>query len=501
MSVTEFFSNYKNHPVLFVGTGVSLRYLKSSFTWDGLLSHIATQLYGSDERYLDIKARNFSNGEYDYAEIAEKIGNDLEIEAENDRNGKYKNINDIFYQRLRDRRNPVPRIKLLIASLLSSTQRKENIENEIDELVKARKNIAAVITTNYDKLIEEVFDFNPLIGNNLLLSETYGSIYKIHGCTEFPDEIVINSSDYSKFNEKYHLIRAQLLSIFLQNPIVFLGYSIGDKNIRNIIETIFMYVEPNSEQAEKVKSNFLLVEYKEAVTEVKIEDHEIETSSGLRIRINKICTDNYAEIYKNIANLQLKVSAMDIRKVQSIVKEIKSGGNIQVSITEDLDKISNSEKILAIGTEKTIQYQYQTATELLKNYFKTIEESNQKSISLIEKYTIASTQYFPVFGFLTVCPQIDKDNTLKSQQEKKITDFLGIIRGQIPAHSHTTINDILQDNTIVSSKKFRTIFNAVMNDRVSISDCENYLKSSIIDKNSSQYRQLLCAYDFKKYKN
>ena len=45
----EFISEFKNHPVLFVGTGLSLRYLKHSYTWDGLLEHISYELTGNDE--------------------------------------------------------------------------------------------------------------------------------------------------------------------------------------------------------------------------------------------------------------------------------------------------------------------------------------------------------------------------------------------------------------------------------------------------------------------
>lgn len=36
MHIGDFIKNFTNHPVLFVGTGLSLRYLENSFTWDGL---------------------------------------------------------------------------------------------------------------------------------------------------------------------------------------------------------------------------------------------------------------------------------------------------------------------------------------------------------------------------------------------------------------------------------------------------------------------------------
>jgi len=36
MNIIDFIKKYKNHPILFIGTGMSLRYLKNSYTWDNL---------------------------------------------------------------------------------------------------------------------------------------------------------------------------------------------------------------------------------------------------------------------------------------------------------------------------------------------------------------------------------------------------------------------------------------------------------------------------------
>ena len=55
MDIFEFVSSYKNHPVLFVGTGLSLRYLNNSFNWEGLLKYVAIDLYGTDEKFYDMK--------------------------------------------------------------------------------------------------------------------------------------------------------------------------------------------------------------------------------------------------------------------------------------------------------------------------------------------------------------------------------------------------------------------------------------------------------------
>ena len=127
-------------------------------------------------------------------------------------------------------------------------------------------------------MIEQLFSFNPLIGNDILLSNPYGSVYKIHGCVSQPEKIIITERDYVEFEQKYELIRAQLLSLFIHNPIIFIGYNIGDKNIKDILKTVFSYVDYNSDTARKVRDNFLLIEYEKDSKNVEVLEHDIDYS-------------------------------------------------------------------------------------------------------------------------------------------------------------------------------------------------------------------------------
>lgn len=261
MNITEFIARFRNHPVLFVGTGVSLRYLKNSYTWDGLLKKISFEITNNEEQYFDIKSNHQSNSVYDYSAIAYDIEKDFNstLKQDKERNGKFKDINNIFYENMKNEKN-ISRFKIYISQLFKDLYYRPEVEEELRVLKKAKKNIGSIITTNYDRLIEDIFDFKPLVGNEILLSNSYGSVYKIHGCITKPEKIIISNKDYKVFNDKYELIRAQLLSLFIHNPIIFIGYNVGDDNIKKILKTIFTYVEPNTEQANKIRSNFLLVE-------------------------------------------------------------------------------------------------------------------------------------------------------------------------------------------------------------------------------------------------
>ena len=497
MNINEFIGNYRNHPVLFIGSGFSFRYLKHTYTWNDLLSTVCEDLCGNDEMYLDIKARCTNNGICSYDKIATEIEKLFNDELEKDRNGKFVEINDAFYDNMRQGVT-LSRFKIYIAKLVNSVDIKAEMSEEINELKKARKNIGSIITTNYDKLIESIFEFKPLVGNVILLSNPYGSVYKIHGCVDDISRIIITENDYKLFDDRYELIRAQLLSLFIHNPIIFMGYSMGDENIKKVMKTIFSYVPNDTSVAENIRKNFLLVEYEKGSKNTEITDHDIVVK-GTNIRINKLKTDDYLSLYKSLASINLPISAMDVRKVQTIVKEIYAGGSIKVMITENIDDMKNSDRILAIGSSKTIQYQFMTTSEMIYNYFKIIEESDSSLISLINKQRISDNQYFPIFAFSTICDKIENVEGLKSIQKNNLEKYIQE-KCLKYINNHNKIDKILSDTTIAPSYKHLAMMYSVFYNKISLDELKIFLQNvPLEDKKTTDSRRLLCLYDMKMY--
>ena len=116
MNIKEFISKYQNHPVLFVGTGVSLRYLKNSYTWDSLLKKIAFDLKGNNEYYLDLKAscEIDDSGKYSFELLASKLEEEFNKLLIADRNGSFKAINDVFYEKMENEDKNISRFKIYI---------------------------------------------------------------------------------------------------------------------------------------------------------------------------------------------------------------------------------------------------------------------------------------------------------------------------------------------------------------------------------------------------
>ena len=497
MDIKDFISRYRNHPVLFIGSGLSMRYIQTSYTWDGLLKKIASEINPNPEYFWDLKADNMHGDYVIYEKVATNLEKDFNELLKHHRNGKFAEINNIFYKNM-EKGKKVSRFKIYISTLLKDIRIKDSVEAEISELKKARKNVSSIITTNYDQMVESIFSFNPLIGNNILLSNPYGSVYKIHGCVTAPETIIITEEDYKVFDKKYELIRAQLLSLFVHNPIIFLGYSIGDRNIKDLLKTIFSYVDYNSPEAKKIRDNFLLVEHDSESMNHEVVEHDIDMDNQT-IRINKIKTDDFTSIYQAIASLLLPVSAMDIRKVQNVYHYICEGGDIKVSFTDDLDKLDNADKVLVVGSKKKITYVYTTASSIMANYFQIIDEENIQVLELINKQKIQSNQYFPVFAFSRIYHEICNVDTLKIRQKDKIETILHNAKPCCKG-IHDTPTSLLNDDKIPNTYKVTEMVCSIMNGTMDLNSVETYLRHSTNDyKGTTNYRKILCAYDLKKY--
>lgn len=478
--------------------------MKNSYSWENLLKAIAFEIKGNNEYFHDLKGQVYDKktDKYDFMRLASLLQQEFNKVASTteNRNGKFKDINDEYYKKA-DEGISSDKFKIYISYLLKDLELKEDKEEEIEIIKQLSKNISSIITTNYDQLVERITQFDPLVGNNILLSNPYGSVYKIHGSIEEPEGLVFTTEDYDDFDDRYDLIRAQLISIFVHNPIIFIGYSVNDINIKKILSTIYKYVQLNSPEADRIRNNFLLVEYTKGSDSLEVLDHDIDID-GNTIRINKIKTDNYMDIYKAIEGLSLPVTAYQVKRVLDTVKEITSGGSIKVSIAEDIDDLKNSEKILAISpvTNTKIEYTYKEPSQLIEDYFDILHKKDESLIKLIDDMKISKPHWFPIYGFSSIYNGLSKLTVLQQQQDRKIDDLIKTINcDKYLTLNFSTIDEVLKTTEVAESYKIDCIFCLIYHDKINLPDLEGYLRSFNSNRESN-FKKLLCLYDQKKYK-
>ena len=135
-------------------------------------------------------------------------------------------------------------LKISIANYLQNLNGNWLIDNEYAEEIKLLNNlnVDGIITTNWDTLLEQLLpDYKVYIGQDELLfcnPQSIGEIYKIHGCASSPESMILTQEDYESYNSKNAYLAAKLITIFIEHPIIFIGYSLADSNVRAILGSI-----------------------------------------------------------------------------------------------------------------------------------------------------------------------------------------------------------------------------------------------------------------------
>lgn len=99
-----------------------------------------------------------------------------------------------------------------------------------------------VITTNYDTLLEDKLN-NPskydlvVKEEDLAYSQSDKMIIKMHGDLQNKN-VVLKKSDYDNYEKNRPLITTFIKSLFTTNTVLFIGYSLNDVNIKNILNWI-----------------------------------------------------------------------------------------------------------------------------------------------------------------------------------------------------------------------------------------------------------------------
>ncbi len=340
-----------HHPFLFVGSGLSKRYMGTE-KWDELLRVFCTEFSGNEFQY-DVYANKVD--EEDYYGQQPAIAYLLEKDYNNEvlTSDKYYDFRERHKDELKGK---VSALKIAISEHLSDCKIPDDNE-ELKLLEKlAKRSVSGIITTNYDNLLDKLFPkFDKYIGQEELIFANItgiGEIYKIHGDITVPSSLVLTSKDYENFEEKSAYLIAKLLTIFLEYPIIFLGYSLKDRNIRNIFATISHCL--SQEKLDALKNRMIFVEYSE--TE-KISEFSMQFENGNNVKMNCIFTNDFVQIYNAVLSIKSKYNPSVLRLLRKDIYELANSSKPTERIVatgfENLDDISEAEQfILGVGVAK-----------------------------------------------------------------------------------------------------------------------------------------------------
>lgn len=426
-NVLEKIVESKRLPVLFVGSGLSKRYLHNYPNWNELLL-LSYKKIGSDpfklQKYMDQFKRQ---GLSDF-EVNIKLASIIEDE-----------FNTAFFDRkikLDKVKNPewvkrgISPYKMFLSRYFKSMKlhRSQKNSQELEILCSLKNKISAVITTNYDAFLEkEIFneDFKVFVHQNELFSaDSYNiaEIYKIHGCLNDADSIIITEADYEHFAESRKLIIAKMLTLFADSPIIFLGYSFTDENIQKIIAE-FLSCLTNKELA-GIEEHFVFISYKAGEHNLVEIKRTHTTKNNIDIPITEIQTDNFAKVYEILNKITPGVSPVKIRETKRVIKTIVDqniSSNAAESIIVGIDDLSNIDLAtkplaIAIGYREKIlnHFGYGLLSEDL--IFEDILYDNKNFDAeqmCMERYkSIPITRLLPVYKYIKAYPHWGNNSKL-----------------------------------------------------------------------------------------
>lgn len=225
-----------NKLIVFVGAGVS-RNVEGMPSWYALVKAMADAIHYSkcdDCRYKD-------DGCEDGCKLREEYSND-----------EFLKIPQYVYNQNPDLYNQI------LAEQIQDVSVDAPLSKAIFNI-----NPAHIITTNYDALLEsstsELREQYQVIVRDKDLLDTVKNKYiiKMHGDLQDISTIVLKEQDYLNYSQDRVLIELFIKSLLTDHTVLFLGYSLNDYNIKQIISWL-NYMRSQNDALEGVKVGYIV---------------------------------------------------------------------------------------------------------------------------------------------------------------------------------------------------------------------------------------------------
>lgn len=193
---------------------------------------------------------------------------------------------------------------------------KEAKENKTLDFITSLP-ISTYWTTNYDKVIENSLQKHKKIVDTKINPEDLSysksnkdaTVYKLHGDISNPLKAIITKEDYELFDKTHELFIGNLQGDLISKTFIFIGYSLNDPDIRQILSKVRLLLGENTRTHYFFKKKVNKKEFrkKEEFNYMKIKE-ELEIQDLKRYGIETILIDEYSEIldiFKKIEKLYL----------------------------------------------------------------------------------------------------------------------------------------------------------------------------------------------------
>ncbi|MCR5205684.1 MAG: SIR2 family protein [Lachnospiraceae bacterium] len=518
MTLSEVVSKFNTTPFIFAGSGITRRYYGLP-DWSGLLSMFANKVKKDRFAYRLYEFKAKQEVENDdimpyIATLIERDFNEAWFENQSDVRSGEERVDKAV-------ENGVSPFKAEICAYIRS--RKDAVSDYEEEIKKlkniSKNNISGIITTNYDEFFENIFDgYKTFVGQDeLVFSQLQGiaEIYKIHGSVSREESIIINQEDYQLFYSKSKYLAAKLMTIFMEYPIIFIGYSMTDSDIRTILSNIVQCLP--KEKMYLMQNRFVFVEYKPDEVDVVVSSHSMVLENKT-IEMTKISLSDFGKLYdalsKKKASLPVKVLRRFKDDIYSFVLTNEPTEKMRVAPLDD-DRIDEETLAITIGLASTGTFGLARAVDAEKWYKNIICHDLQYTSDQLLEYAYEelakqNSRKIPIWYYLKQAKGTFTDIINKAPKSyDEIVTQVSIERNKT-AVGLRTMKEVWEQEK-QNYKKALRLMGAIPYDKVNIDVLENVLTELFLKKPDclktkdanikSNIKRLIRIYDFLKFAN
>lgn len=531
--IKEIISSFNQLPYLFVGTGLSMRYA-NAFSWGELLYQIWCVIYEDDKFKFDkalqrieyelnsilINKTDEQKKYYVFPQLASELQsqfNTLYYKDETFENKVFTKEESKWI--IQNKYDPF-KFYVTKCTLQVSIDETKAEYTELSTLIQYQNKVAGIITTNYDTCLENLFkDFEVMIGQEKMLLSNANSIfeiYKIHGCVSDPNSIVFTKDDYDYFDDKLKYLSSKLLTIFVEHPIIFIGYGMGDPNIQELFSAISECLSPDALQ--KAKDNFIFI------TPALEKNEEIRTREfnygANKILMTELILNDYSIFYKELGAIVSSMPVKLMRKMQDMVTRYiystTATNNIIFGSINSPD-IDDGKAAIYVGSIDTISQigfdsfdimdimedilfnnkPFLINTKLITNTFKNIRSTSGTTILPVYKYIKALE--------MTLADIPENYNIIRTLEDKDIKPNYTDKKYINDSYEFESIEEIVNQFPDHLPKQFAYIKKFAS--KIKADELGEYLRGHYLNKTyfckdrMSAFKKLTALYDYLKFYN
>lgn len=399
-------------PVLFVGSGFSRRYIGSP-DWEGLLAQFAG-LTGRSMPYY----RSSADG--DLPQVASLIAEDFrEIWFAQD---EFLGSRREFEQLVMHRSDP---LKYEIARYLDALPIVQDAAMRAELDAFSAVHVQAVLTTNWDRILEHALpDLEVFVGQSDVLFNTVqsvGEIYKIHGSVADPRSMVLTREDYEVYWQRNPYLIAKILTLLVEHPVGFIGYSVSDPHIRQLLANLLSCLTPSQLQ---ILNDRLVFVKRGLSTEPATLSQGSVTIADHTISIHEYSADDYSDLYRMLASIPRTFPPKMMRQLrESVYKlalESEPQGRLHVLPLDAGEDYEDWDAVLGVGTLDRIGekgYGHFSREDLISDMTRDLRDHNADLLMrrLIPEM-FAKVKWAPIYYALRLSNRIDGSGCVADQE-------------------------------------------------------------------------------------